>query len=188
MTRDDDDLIRDAGPAPGGYGAATFSPDRRYRFTLRRTWLDLHARPGRITFVMLNPSTAGATADDPTLRRCAGFARREGYRRLDVVNLFALIATSPRALLDDPDPVGAGNDLQITLACDGTWGSPPLVVAAWGVVHPRLAPRAARVLAMLGDAGIRLHVLGQTRDGWPAHPLRLRADTPLRPARLAVTA
>jgi hypothetical protein len=40
-----------------------------------------------ITFVLLNPSTADAVQLDPTLRRCVGFAKREGYGGMVILNL-----------------------------------------------------------------------------------------------------
>lgn len=87
----------------GGAGAVV-SGDGRYRYALTRTW-----RPDAplLTFVMLNPSTADAYADDPTIRRCIGFARREGAAGIRVANLFAYRATSPAALVG---PVDAAAD------------------------------------------------------------------------------
>src|SRR5207245_10014631 len=82
---------------------ASFSRDRRYRYRLWRRW-DA-ARPV-VAFVMLNPSTADAARDDPTIRRWSGFARAWGYGRLEVVNLFAYRATDPRWVRHVPGPVG----------------------------------------------------------------------------------
>ena len=87
--------------------AAAFSPDRRYRYTLRRQWDD--ALPYCL-FVMLNPSTADATQDDPTIRRCIGFTKAWGFGGLLVGNLFALRSTDPAALYHADDPVGPEND------------------------------------------------------------------------------
>ena len=52
---------------------AWFSTDKRYRWALWRTW---NVNKGRVVFIGLNPSTATETEDDPTVRRCIGFARR----------------------------------------------------------------------------------------------------------------
>jgi hypothetical protein len=79
---------------------------------------------------MLNPSTADATEDDPTIRRCVGFARRERCGVLEVVNLFAFRATNPQALRSAPDPVGPANDRFIEKAVERA----DLIVVAWGAV------------------------------------------------------
>ena len=54
---------------------AVISACGKYRYVLTR-----QVRPGPkiATFIMLNPSTADATQDDPTIRRCIGFARQWG--------------------------------------------------------------------------------------------------------------
>jgi|SRR5690349_11377452 len=153
-------------------GGAREDRTGRYRFTL---WRALPGGLGRVLFIMLNPSTAGARQDDPTIRRCIGFARAWGFARMDVVNLFALRATHPADLRRARDPVGAGNDRAIAAAARRA----DLVVAAWGV-HGALAARDRAVRALLADRP--LHCLGVTRAGHPRHPLYLPAAT--RPVRL----
>jgi hypothetical protein len=159
-----------------GKSTATFSPDRVYRYTLTRRWAD-----GPLTmFVMLNPSTADALVDDPTIRRCVGFARAWGSAGLLVVNAFALRATNPAALLDHPDPVGPDNDLLI-----GTALATHLidrVVAAWGTYRILPTPeRVTQLRALLQPVNLPLLCLGVTRQGHPRHPLYLPATTPLTP-------
>ena len=118
---------------------------------------------------MLNPSRADAHRDDPTIRRCIGFARDWGYGGIDVVNIFALRATDPRDLRSVRDPVGPRNDEFILRAAAR---SP--VVIAWGV-HGALLDRGAKALRLFG-AGTRILALGRTRSGAPRHPLYLRRD------------
>lgn len=151
---------------------ATFSPCGAYRYTLARQWGN---EPPAI-FVMLNPSTADAATDDPTIRRCVGFARRWHLDGIVVVNLFALRATDPRALRDHPDPVGPENDDRILAALEWYQSSP--VVAAWGA-HGGLYGRDRAMLGLIRDAVDRPLCLGTTRSGHPRHPLYLPADTVL---------
>jgi hypothetical protein len=145
---------------------AVFSRCRRYRYELRRT-IAGEAR-GLVVFVMLNPSTADATRDDPTIRRCIGFARAWGYRELAVGNLFALRETHPAAMKRARDPVGPHNDRHLARLA----AAADLVVCAWGNHGGHLA-RATAVLALLRNAGPAPHALRVTRLGQPAHPLRL---------------
>ena len=158
----------------GSLSSAAFSADRTYRYVLTRTW-DQTART--MTWIMLNPSTADAMADDPTIRRCKAFARREGFGGMAVVNLFGLRATDPRALRDHPDPAGPANDWFLRLHTQAA----PRTVAAWGA-RGALHGRAAEVAGMLAAIpGVRLECLGVTADGSPRHPLYVRSDAPLIP-------
>lgn len=156
---------------------ALLSPCGIYRYQLWRMW---DPKGPRIAWVMLNPSTADATQDDPTIRRCVAFARAWGFGDLVVVNLFALRATDPRelrnALTAGRDPVGPDNDLRIMDVA----GSASAVVAAWGV-HGALAGRDREVQRLLH--GVDVQCLGTTRDGHPRHPLYLATNTPRMPYR-----
>lgn len=129
----------------------------------------------RCLFVMLNPSTATDTVDDPTIKRCSRFAASWGYDRLMVVNLFSLRSTDPRALYHDlaaeGDPENLTTILQV--AADAH-----LIVCAWGA-HGALRSRGDIVARHLRNAGHKLHALQLTKEGHPGHPLYLRSD--LRP-------
>jgi len=106
-----------------------------------------------------------------------GFAKREGCGGVIMWNAAALISTDPRGLLRDPDPVGDHNDLAIRAAV----GRPKAVcIAAWGKpVNKRIAALVTRA-QLLACALQTHHRIGPpTKDGWPRHPLYLRADTPL---------
>lgn len=146
-----------ARPASLGSGAWI---DGRYRYLLWRRW----AEADSLLFIMLNPSTADAERDDPTIRRCIGFARSWGFGGVEVVNLFAWRATLPRALARARDPVGPHNDRAISQAVARSRA----VIAAWGV-HGALGDRDEQVAQLL--AATRLRCLGLTRDGAPRHPL-----------------
>lgn len=155
---------------PAMQRGAVISDDRRYRYVLGRRW----AADGPLaTFIMLNPSTADAEVDDPTVRRCIAFARSWGMAALHVVNLYAFRATKPADMFAAADPVGPENDRYLTshamAACTG--GMP--LIAAWGAnARP---DRVAHVLRLPGM--VALQALGVTKDGAPRHPLYLRADS-----------
>lgn len=158
-------------------GTAHFSRDGLYRYSLTRTW-DRHR--DRITFIMLNPSTADADKDDPSVRRCIGYARAWGYGGLIVKNLYALRSTYPEALWEAKDPVGPDNDDALAVALQ--WA--PRIIAAWGG-----NARADRVQAFWHMARHRLEwgtveALRLNKDGSPAHPLYLPAA--LEPQPMAV--
>lgn len=155
----------------GGLAAAVFDEAREYRYLLTRIW-DLARKP--MVFVMLNPSTADAFVEDPTIRRCLSFAKREQAGGVVVVNLFGLRSTDPRALRHHPDPVGPLNDAFIRQATAGAL----MVVAAWGAAGVEHG-RGARVAETLRRRGIPLHCLGQTSTGQPRHPLYLPGEAAL---------
>lgn len=160
-------------------GNATFSQCGRYRYSLTRQWSPIR-HP--VVFVMLNPSTADANADDPTIRRCAKFAHSWGYGGIAVVNLFAFRSTDPAALKATDDPIGRDNDAHIISASRDRY-----VIAAWGA-HPFATERAAAVLKLLENRATYIGCLGTTKDGHPRHPLYVKGDTepvtfPLRPSQ-----
>ena len=140
---------------------ALFSPCRRYRYTLWRRW---GGRRGYAMFVGLNPSTADEERDDPTVRRCIGYARAWGYSGLCMTNIFAFRATDPAVMLAEPDPVGADTDYWLVESARRA----AIVVAAWGV-HGAHRDRHAQVRALLPS----LHRLRLTMHGYPGHPLYL---------------
>lgn len=142
------------------------SADEQYRFVLTRTIQRNAAVSRPCVFVMLNPSTADANNDDPTIRRCKSFAASLGATDLVVVNLFALRATDPKALLGHPDPVGPRNDHHIANQVNQC--RPGMCILAWGS-HPMAEVRARQ----LRDVFTGRHCLATTKTGWPRHPLYL---------------
>jgi len=152
---------------------AIFSDCKQYRYLLTRPPEVKHPERGTALFVMLNPSTADASIDDPTIRRCRGFARDWGCNGLTVANLYALRSTDPTALRGHDDPVGPDNDRHLfNLALE--YGD---IVCAWGAHAKR--DRVEHAVAIFRKAGARLWCLGTTTSGAPRHPLYLRADQPL---------
>jgi hypothetical protein len=150
-------------------GTAVIDPTGLYRYSLTRTW---EPASGRACFCLLNPSTADATRDDPTLRRCLGYARRWGFGSVEVVNIFALRATDPHELRRARDPIGPRNDAAIRRAARRA----ALVVAGWGA-HGALLDRGDAVRAILARlADTDIVTLGLTKHAHPRHPLYARAD------------
>lgn len=140
--------------------SAVISACGNYRYELWRRWSDERA----CVFIGLNPSTADATLDDPTIRKCIGYARRWGYGALCMVNLFAWRATDPRDMLTAADPVGPANDYHLNKAT----AEAHMIIAAWGA-HGGHMDRDREVIAMFP----RLHALHRTKSGAPGHPLYL---------------
>lgn len=177
---------------------AILSGDSKYRYLLRREWRGTHepknwrwfgakdgegkplGEPKAALFVMLNPSTADAEQDDPTTRRCVGFAKAWKFERLEVVNLFAYRATDPRALLKlghDDDPVGWRNQEYIR---DASFRA-GLIVCAWGAHGAHLGQDETVLGWLAGDAPIV--ALARTKDGHPKHPLYIPTAAEPRPYR-----
>lgn len=168
---------------------AILSPDGVFRFAL---WRDLETPFDKTAlFIGLNPSTADAVQDDPTIRRMMGFARRYGCNRLEVVNLFAFRATDPRDLgvaihlyeahttrgdfAGVPDPTGGEeNNREILQRAKAA----KTVFACWGA-YPGATQRALGVRRLLQEEGVALYHFGLTREGHPRHPLYLRGNTPI---------
>lgn len=151
--------------------SAVISPCQKYRYQLDRIWdPDLPL----CNWVMLNPSTADANVDDPTIRRCMAFSKKWDYGGIDVRNLFALRATNPKELQTSvgEDRKGPDNDFYLTALRSRK------VVIAWGS-HGSLYGRGARVIEMLKSADVRLFCLGKTKGKQPKHPLFVRSDVEL---------
>ena len=153
---------------------ADISPCGAYRYTLSRRW----GVGPLLGWCMLNPSTADASLDDPTIRRCIGFAKGWDYGGLIVVNLFALRSTDPAALLTTTDPVGPLNDAAIIRAAEDCRE----IVAAWGShKSAHRGGRARFVAGRLAMQGRPMTCLRTSKGGHPCHPLYLPGDLPLVP-------
>lgn len=108
-------------------GGACIDITGKYRYELDRMW---NRDQPFYCWVMLNPSTADAGKDDPTIRRCIRYTFAWGGGGLVVVNLFGYRATFPKQLKLIPDPVGPDNDRSIErIVSRGTIHE---VICAWG--------------------------------------------------------
>lgn len=162
---------------------AVISSCERYRYWLHRSWL---GGEGWTVFVMLNPSTADATEDDPTIRRCIRFAKDWGTHGLIVVNLFAWRATDPKNLPTNRyEAEGPENHAYITQACElagqyfydehGKQRRPGKVVCGWGA-HKMANQQVPTVMSWIEAAYGTPRCLGNTKTGAPRHPLYVPAS------------
>ncbi|MBI5422211.1 DUF1643 domain-containing protein [Candidatus Peregrinibacteria bacterium] len=149
---------------------ATFSPDRKHRYTLWRIWDE---KKPYAMFVGLNPSTADETQNDPTVTRCIGYAKKWGYGGLYMMNIFAFRSTDPKKLRLVRDPIGEKNDHWIKRIAREAG----IVVAAWGN-HGLFLDRSKAVLELIPHP----HCLKLNKNGEPCHPLYLASD--LMPQRM----
>ena len=155
-----------------------FSADRRYRYLLTRS-VDLDPAgvrlPDGVTFIGLNPSRADERADDPTIRRCIGFARSWGAPSLNGVNLSPLVATYPgdlKAAGPEPADIVATN---LEHVASVTLGG-EMVVVGWGVLGS-LEGRDAGMMEFLRGSGVRVaYCLALNADGSPRHPMYMPGD------------
>ena len=141
-----------------------------HRFILRRNWI---GTGGTVNFIMLNPSTADDVFDDPTIRRCVGYAKTWGFSALAVTNLFAFRATDPRELKSAIKrgglelAVGPDNDPTLLAVARESQA----VVCAWGD-HGAISCRADAVTTLLAE--FDLGCIRRSVRGFPVHPVRER--------------
>ena len=140
---------------------AVISKDGVYRYQLSRVWDD---KGPSVLFILHNPSTADDKEDDPTIRRCIGFAKSWGFGSMRVGNVFAFRSTDPQKVHLFQDPVGRDNQahlIKMSREAD-------LVVCGWG--HGLGIPRSIKSL------GVDLHYLELQKTGTPKHPLYLKGN------------
>ena len=131
-----------------------------YRYLLEREW----ATGKKAVFVLLNPSTADATKDDPTIRRCIGFAQRWGLGGVAIVNLFAFRSTSPSVMMAADDPIGPKNNEYLFNTFRRARGP---IICAWGT-RGTFLHRDSFVLSLIREP----QVLRLTKKSKvPEHPL-----------------
>ena len=144
---------------------AEISEDGKYRYSLFRIW---DKKLPTVTFIGLNPSTADAENDDPTMRREIAFAKLWGYGGLYKGNLFAFRATKPKDLKAEKFPVGDRNNEIL----EELISKSEIVIAAWGI-HGSYKYRDMEVKTLIGK---KLHYLTKNKDNTPGHTLYLKGD------------
>jgi hypothetical protein len=151
---------------------AVISDCGKYRYMLRRAWD--YTKP-RLLFIMLNPSTADAEIDDPTIRSCIRLSTCLGYGSFEVVNVFGLRATNPKELAAAEDPIGPLNERISAAAIVRS----DMVVCAWGA-HPMAMRKTGHMLSLIRLYRPAAYCFGSTKDGAPKHPLYIKSGTPLQ--------
>lgn len=146
-----------------------------YRYVLKREGIvgaEAPLNPGAALLIGLNPSTATANVNDPTITRETDFVRRWGYSNLWKCNAFGFRATDPEKMKLAIDPVGPNNDQHILeLAAVAS-----IIVICWGK-DGAFRQRGYAIRKLL--KGFDLLHFGKTKNGEPKHPLYLKATTPL---------
>jgi hypothetical protein len=158
--------------------SAVISECKRYRYALHRIW----DRSKSVACVIgLNPSTADSSNDDPTIRRCVGYAKLFGYGGFIMVNLFAYRATDPKEIKRLPIDIAIGpeNDIYLRRITLGA----KTVIAAWGS-HGDMQGRGKQVMRMLREQCKVVYCFNtksgyKTKNGQPKHPLYLPGDANL---------
>lgn len=159
---------------------ALISPCGKYRYWLTRNIESLFPSSSCIIWVMLNPSTADASLDDPTIRKCIGFTKRLRCKKLVVINLFAFRATHPKELKKAEDPFGPDNEDWQHSILTRMADTPNRIIAAWGI-HGTLLNAGDDFKSILTEKNKPAWCLGLTKNGQPKHPLMVPYDTPLVP-------
>jgi hypothetical protein len=152
-----------------GLTGALFSGCKKYRYSLWRRF-QYDVRPERmVAFIGLNPSTADATKNDPTVTRCINYSKAWGYGGYVMLNLFAYRATDPREMKSQVDPVGIENDECISEVCR----SVDKVILAWGN-HGKHKDRELQVVSWFKrSCQEKAFCLSINSNGSPSHPLYL---------------
>lgn len=150
---------------------ALYSDCERYRYHWLREWAPWQPR---LTFILLNPSTATELATDPTVEGCYRRALAWQFGSLQVLNLFAYRATDPRDMKAAADPIGPSNDEVIISACTMR-GRADVIICGWGN-HGAHLNRAQAVRRLLAEHAVPLHCLRITKAGQPQHPLYIARD------------
>ena len=138
---------------------AHFSDCGKFRYSLTRIW----EPKGRLLQVIgLNPSTASATTDDPTIRTVKALAMGNGYGGFIMTNLFPVVSADPSFVRVNPGPIEINDSVlhKVRGKCDD-------VLAAWGSLMGDVGYRKSELVAVL-DGSL---CISTNKDGNPRHPL-----------------
>lgn len=109
--------------------SAVISDCGTWRYELRRCW---DTSLPLLVVCMLNPSTADAEANDPTILTLIHFAKLWGYGGLLVVNLNAYRSPSPAEMMKQSECVGPENARYLNSAMAYARDNGGRLLCAWG--------------------------------------------------------
>lgn len=156
---------------------AGISSNKKYRWWLFRCWA---AEKPLVIWIMMNPSTADHTKNDPTIGKVIRYSKKWGYGAVLVLNIYAFRTSRPENLPRVmSEAVGKSNDWWIRTIFAFAARKKIPVVCAWGVKHKE---RGAKVRVIADEAGLRLMCLELALNAEPKHPRFLSED--LRPRRM----
>lgn len=150
---------------------AVISDCGKYRYLLRRIWD--RAKP-RALIVMLNPSTADAVVDDPTIRSCVRLCQ-PFFGGFEVINLYAFRSTDPEGLLESDDPIGPDNWKVAKAAAIRS----DLIICAWGAHEAAKTPSSTMFSVLLSQRPA-VFCFDTTKHGMPKHPLYIKSGSSLK--------
>lgn len=154
---------------------AIFSPDRRHRLALFRTWGDSPAYNNRIMYIGLNPSKADESKNDNTIRRLIGFSKKFGYSSMVMCNVFSFVSTYPDLIEYDPESM-KDNLIEIynqSRNCICT-------VFCWSGLHKKIIDASGMYIRLI-EMFPKAMCFGKNADGSPKHPLYLPKTCNLQP-------
>jgi hypothetical protein len=157
---------------------ATLSPDETHRYTLTRI-LEDDLNDRTLTFILLNPSTADDTEDDPATKKCIEIAREHNFRRVEVVNLFSVIESDSQDLRDIDEPLRPENDEHILAACEQA----DKIICGWGD-EGEYMNRSSEVYNKISDNELeclRINQSGEPTYINPNGPLRHKMNNDTQP-------
>src|SRR5262249_47056929 len=153
--------------------------NNEYRSWLLRKWsTSRYALEPYLLWVGMNPSTADANVNDPTISRIIRFTHGFFRNACVICNVMDYRATHPADLCRDGvvpcSDKNLGEIVRSAMNADRT-------ILCYGVVPRSLQKYPDAVVAALRKQGIPLWCLGKTTTGHPRHPLYLRSDTSVEP-------
>lgn len=154
---------------------AQFSPNRKYRYLLIRTWDEKLPNLG---LIMINPSNADEETDDPTIRRCIALAKNLGYGSIWVGNLFAYVCSQPNNMFalqrnEGVDVVGPDNLVYL----EHLFENVDACICAWGNNGNKGIEAKDEIAFLSRRNKVPLYAFQLTKTGEPQHPLYLPNNT-----------